>query len=89
MDDGELGSALMYGEESGEDIRVSMLMRSVRETRAGIVDGGGIVEDEECNERVDKDGEIGISASISGVGYGMSPLVSKLLGSRRLSSENT
>lgn len=81
----------MYGEGSGEDIRVSIrsvLMRSARETRAGITDGGGI-EDEECSERVDKDGETGISASISGVGYGMSPLVSKLLGSRRLSSEKT
>lgn len=67
----------------------SMLMRSARETRAGMTDGGGIVEDEECSERVDKDGETGMSASISGVGYGMSPLVSKLLGSRRLSSEKT
>lgn len=54
-----------------------------------MTDGGGIVEDEECSERVDKDGETGMSASISGVGYGMSPLVSKLLGSRRLSSEKT
>lgn len=71
MDDGELGSVLIYGERSGEDMRISafsMLMRSASVTRAGMTDGGGIVDEQECSEREDRDGETGISESISGVG---------------------